>query len=162
MCSVKWCRKFDAFDDFQEKKISLAICSRVARLRSRFGPNSDVWAAEEVHSSAQIGENICNLVSLRLHCTSLKISTIWQSGPLSNICLSGWGYIHCCNDEGPFSHKSINQIEHMEQKKVKNATSAFLSSVLWRFLGCILTWSGGDWVLSGDVHSRHSTFPGVN
>ena len=140
----------------RKKNIPLAICSRVARLRSRFGPNSDVWAAEEVHSSAQIGENICNLVSLRLHCTSLKISTIWQSGPLSNICPSGWGYIHF-KDE-----KSINPIKRMEQNKVKNATSAVLSSVLWRFPGCILTWSGGDWVLSGDVHSRHSTFPRVN
>ena len=160
MCSVKWCRKFDAFE-FQEKKTSLAICSQVARLRNRFGPNSDVWAAEEVHSSAQIGENICNLVSLRLHCTSLKIKTIWQSGPLSNICPVGWGYIHF-NNEDLFPHKSINPIERMEQNKVKNATSAVLSSVLWRFLGCIFTWSGGDWVLSGDVHSRHSTFPGVN
>ena len=157
---MKWCRKFDAFE-FQEKKILLAICSRVARLRSRFGPNSDVWAAEEVHSSAQIGENICNLVSLRLHCTSLKISTIWQSGPLSNICPVGCGDNHGYY-ENISPHKSINPIERMEQNKVKNATSAFLSSVLWRFPGCIFTWSGGDWVLSGDVHSRHSTFPGVN
>ena len=160
MCSAKWCRKFDAFE-FQEKKIPLAICSQVARLRSRFGPNSDVWAAEEVHSSAQIGENICNLVSLRLHCTPLNISTIWQSGPLSNICPVGWGDNHGYY-ENIFPRKSINPIERMEQNKVKNATSAFLSSVLWRFLGCIFTWSGGDWVLSGDVHSRHSTFPRVN
>ena len=64
--------------------------------------------------------------------------------------------------ENIFPHKPINPIERMEQNKVKNATSAVLSSVLWRFLGCIFTWSGGDWVLSGDVHSRHSTFPGVN
>ena len=38
---VKVFHQFDAFE-FQEEKISLAICSRVARLRSRFGPNSDV------------------------------------------------------------------------------------------------------------------------
>ena len=99
----------------------------------------------------------------RWGCTALRWRfQLWQSGPLSNICPVGWGYIRCCKDEGPFSHKSINPIERMEQNKVKNATSAFLSSVLWRFPGCILTWSGGDWVLSGDVHSRHSTFPGVN
>ena len=161
MCSVKWCRKFDAFE-FQEKKCRLQFARKLRGCEAALG----LILMFELRRRCILLHKLGKIFAIwfRWGCTALR----WRFQLFGNPALC---QIFVYRDEdifivvtmkALFPHKSINQIEHMEENKVKNATSAFLSSVLWRFLGCIFTWSGGDWVLSGDVHSRHSTFPGVN
>ena len=162
MCSVKWCRKFDAFEFQEEKRSRLQFARELRGCEAALG----LILMFELRRRCILLHKLGKIFAIwfRWGCTALR----WRFQLFGNPALCQI-FVHSDEDISistmkTFSapHKSINPIERMEQNKVKNATSAFLSSVLWRFLGCILTWSGGDWVLSGDVHSRHSTFPGVN